>query len=258
MTPITLVDLDDTLFRSRRKIVGYNDSQLTLGARIIDPDATAAKHSYMDPIQKNMVDWLLQTTEVIPVTARGTESYARVQIPFTSYAIVANGAVILGPDGKPDAEWLERVTQDLLPLAGFFEELLESGKRRAAAAGVSIRCWLVKEEGVATYAVFKENEGNGARLADLVPTVMETGWVRHHNGNNLALIPPMISKRLATEFLLPRLRAVEPYRPILGYGDSISDVSYLSLCDWWGAPRVSQLTDLVASAVTQTKTPQFE
>jgi hydroxymethylpyrimidine pyrophosphatase-like HAD family hydrolase len=248
MKPITLVDLDDTLFRSRRKITGYDESQLTLGARVLDPDAPAGKHSYMNPVQKNMVDWLLQTSEVIPVTARGTESYANVQIPFNSYAIVANGAVILDPDGRPDTEWQEKVTQDLLPLAGYFEELLEGGKSRAAAAGVSIRCWLALEGGVATYVIFKENDGDGARLADIVPIVAEAGWVRHHNGNNLALIPPVISKGLATEFLLARLRADEPHRPVIGYGDSVSDFSYLRLCDWWGAPGVSQLTDLVANA----------
>ncbi len=252
MKPIALVDLDDTLFRSRRKITGYEEAQLTLGARVLDPDAPASKHSYMDPVQKNMVEWLLQTSEAIPVTARGTDSYANVQIRFTSYAIVANGAVILRPDGKPDAEWREKVTKELLPLADYFEKLLEDGRYLAEEAGVSIRCWPVMEEGVATYVVFKENDGDGARLADIVPIVERLGWVRHHNGNNLALIPPVISKRLATEFLLARLRKDELHRPVVGYGDSVSDFSYLSLCDWWGAPSVSQLTDLMVNATAST------
>lgn len=250
MHPITLVDLDDTLFRSKRKISGYADDQLTLGARVLDPTADASKHSYMTPVQKNMVDWLLGTSEVIPVTARGTESYRNVEIPFTSYAIVANGAVILDRNGRPDPEWRDKVQTDLVSFAGYFNELLEGAQQRANRLGVSIRCWCVMEEAVATYVVFKENDGDGTRLQDIVPIVEAQGWVRHHNGNNLALIPPVISKQLAVEFLLARLKADAPDRPVIGYGDSVSDFSYLKLCDWWGAPADSQLTDIVVAATT--------
>ncbi|MFW8642089.1 hypothetical protein ACOJBO_01685 [Rhizobium beringeri] len=132
MAPIFLVDLDDTLFRSRRKLPGFTDGQLTLGARVLDPDAPASKHSYMTPTQKALVDWLLRTTQVIPVTARGTDSYANVQIPFSSYAIVANGAVILDPDGKPDAEWRDMVEAQLLPFADYFSELLDAARAKSA------------------------------------------------------------------------------------------------------------------------------
>nr|WP_250808252.1 hypothetical protein [Neorhizobium tomejilense] len=249
MNPIFLVDLDDTLFRSRRKLAEFTDEQLTLGARVLDPTAPPTKHSYMTPTQKAMVDWLLDSAEVIPVTARGSESYANVQIPFKSYAILSNGAVILGPDGKPDAEWRDVVTEKLAPYAAHFDELLTAGRAKSEELGVSIRCWSVLEEGVATYVVFKENNGDGGRLQEIVPIVDQEGWVRHHNGNNLALIPPVISKRLATEFLLERLRRDAPNRPVFGLGDSTSDMSYMSVCDWWGAPRDSQLTDLVTAAL---------
>lgn len=251
MTPIFLVDLDDTLFRSRRKLTEYSDEQLTLGARVLDPEAPPSKHSYMTPTQKAMVDWLLASAEVIPVTARGTESYANVEIPFKGYAIVANGAVILGPNGQPDAEWRDIVNPQLVEHAEYFEELLAAGRAKSEELGVSIRCWAVPEGGVATYLVFKENGGEGERLQEIVPIVEKEGWVRHHNGNNLALIPPGISKRLATEFLLERLKRDDPHRPVFGLGDSNSDMSYMSLCDWWGAPRQSQISELVAKALLE-------
>lgn len=253
MDPIFLVDLDDTLFRTRRKHVDFTNEQLTLGARVLDPDASPDRHSYMDPTQKVMVDWLLRCAEVIPVTARGTESYAKVQIAFNSHAILSNGAVILDPDGKPDAEWRDIVTHRLSPYADHFEELLEAGRAKSTEMGVSIRSWAVIEDGLATYVVFKENGGEGTRLQEIVPVVEQEGWVRHHNGNNLALIPPVISKRLASEFLLARLRREAPHRPVFGLGDSTSDMSYMSICDWWGAPRVSQLADVVAKALVAVK-----
>ena len=247
MLPIALVDLDDTLFQTKRKVPHLSDDELVLASV-----ANNGSHSYMTKTQLAFAEWLVEACEAIPVTARSSEALSRVTIPFNSYAIVSNGAVILGPDGKPDKEWHEVIERQLRPLEGHFNSLLVEGMRNADDLGVSIRCWSVMEGDLATYVVFKENEGDGSRLQEIAPIVHESmGWVRHHNGNNLALIPPMISKRLATEFLIKRLRAEQPDRPVMGYGDSVSDFSYLSLCDWWGAPGKSQMTDLVASAISK-------
>lgn len=247
MQPIALVDLDDTLFQTKRKVPHLNEEDLVLASV-----ATNGSHSYMTKTQVAFADWLLASTEAIPVTARSSEALSRVALQFKSYAIVSNGAVILGPDGKPDAEWHDTISGLLKPLESHFNSLLAEGMRKADELGVSIRCWSVMEGDLATYVVFKENEGDGSRLQEIAPIIHESlGWVRHHNGNNLALIPPMISKRLATEFLIKRLRAEQPGRPVMGYGDSVSDFSYLSLCDWWGAPGKSQMTDLVATAMAK-------
>lgn len=244
MQPIALVDLDDTLFQTKRKVPHLSEDDLVLASV-----ANNGSHSYMTKTQVAFAQWLLESTLAIPVTARSSEALSRVTLPFNSYAIVSNGAVIIGPDGKPDAEWHDIVAAGLLPLDAYFGELLDAGNAKAEELGVSIRSWKVMEGDLATYVVFKENDGDGARLQEIAPIVDKEGWVRHHNGNNLALIPPVISKRLATEFLIKRLRAEHPDRPVVGYGDSVSDFSYLSLCDWWGAPGKSQMTDLVVSAI---------
>lgn len=243
MQPIALVDLDDTLFQTKRKVPHLTEDELVLASI-----ATNGSHSYMTKTQAAFAEWLLASTLAIPVTARSSEALSRVTLPFNSYAIVSNGAVIIDPDGKPDAEWHDIVSAGLLPLDTYFCELLAAGNATAEKLGVSIRSWIVMEGDLATYVVFKENDGDGSRLQEIAPIVEKEGWVRHHNGNNLALIPPVISKRLATEFLIKRLRAEHPDRPVMGYGDSVSDFSYLSLCDWWGAPGKSQMTDLVIRA----------
>ena len=246
MQPIALVDLDDTLFQTKRKVPHLTEDDLVLASV-----ASNGSHSYMTKTQVAFAEWLLAASEAIPVTARSSEALSRVTLQFKSYAIVSNGAVILGPDGKPDAEWHDIVAANLRPLENYFGDLLAAGTAKAAELGVSIRSWSVMEGDLATYVVFKENDGDGSRLQEIAPIVEKEGWVRHHNGNNLALIPPVISKRLATEFLIKRLRTEQPHRPVVGYGDSVSDFSYLSLCDWWGAPSKSQMTDLVVSAMAK-------
>lgn len=247
MQPISLVDLDDTLFQTKRKVPHLSEDELVLASV-----ATNGSHSYMTKTQEAFAKWLLETTQAIPVTARSSEALSRVTIKFDSYAIVSNGAVILDPDGKPDAEWEAIVSEQLRPLDEFFGKLLAGGNEAAEKLGVSIRSWRVMEGELAAYVVFKENDGDGSRLQEIAPIVHESlGWVRHHNGNNLALIPPVISKRLASEFLVKRLRETDPHRPVIGYGDSVSDFSYLSLCDWWGAPGKSQLSDLVVKGAAQ-------
>jgi hydroxymethylpyrimidine pyrophosphatase-like HAD family hydrolase len=244
--PIALVDLDDTLFQTKRKVPHLSDDELVLASV-----ATNGSHSYMTKRQEAFASWLLEATQAIPVTARSSEALSRVTIPFNSYAIVSNGAAILDPDGKIDAEWEAIVSEQLRPIDKYLDELMAAGNLAAEKLGVSIRSWKVMEGDLATYVVFKENEGHGSRLQKIAPIVEKEGWVRHHNGNNLALIPPVISKRLASEFLVKRLRLSEPHRPVIGYGDSVSDFSYLALCDWWGAPGTSQISDLVVKEATK-------
>lgn len=240
--PIVLVDLDDTLFQTEAKCPPGEAPYLTRTAK-----SSNGRHSFATRRQQGMIGWLLETTDVIPVTARGSTAYAAVEIPFAAGAVIANGAVILDADNRPDPVWREMVRPALAPYADPLAALLEEGSIDAERRGISVRAWIAEEDGMATYAVFKENEGDGSRLTELsfTPGLLD-GWVRHHNGNNCALIPPAISKRLAVRHLLDRAHAADPTRPVLGLGDSITDLSYLRLCDWWGMPGRSQLADACA------------
>ena len=81
---------------------------------------------------------------------------------------------------------------------------------------------------------------------DLLPTLLKsidqdllTGFYFHLNGNNLALIPEPVSKANAVEFLLNKLDLKA--RPVIGFGDSLSDMAFLSNCHWWGMPQKSQI-----------------
>ncbi|MGP9819496.1 hypothetical protein ACTZWW_05740 [Salinarimonas sp. NSM] len=245
--PIVFVDLDDTLFQTRPKCPpDAPEDTLTLAAR-----ATNGAHSMMTRRQKAFVDWLIGTGETIPVTARSREAYSRVAIPFASFAIVSNGAVILDAAGVPDPDWAAVMARDLGAHEEALAALLAHGRAAAETAGIDARSWIVTEETVSAYTVFKQNDGDGGRLPEIADALAAAfdlaGWTVHHNGNNLGLLPPALSKRRAVVHLLERLRAGEPDRPALGLGDSLTDLPFLAECDFWGVPARSQLARALGS-----------
>lgn len=236
--PLVLVDLDDTLFQTEAKCPPGLHGQLVLAA-----PARNGRHSHMTPVQDAFVAWLLASAEVVPVTARGTASYRAVAIPFAHAAIVANGAAVLHPGGEQDPAWQALMQAELAPFASRLDALVRDGQAAALRLGLSVRAWTEDEDGLKTFAVFKENgDTGGTGLVGLAGALAAPdGWVLHVNGNNLAYIPPPVSKRRAAAHVIARARAAEPHRPVLGLGDSVSDLAFLSLCDWWGAPRNSQI-----------------
>ena len=75
----------------------------------------------------------------------------------------------------------------------------------------------------------------------------EHAWQIHLNGNNLALLPPGLSKRAATAYLLERFREAGEVLAI-GVGDSASDLPFMRLCDVWVTPSDSQIDRLCGRA----------
>jgi hydroxymethylpyrimidine pyrophosphatase-like HAD family hydrolase len=235
--PLLLVDLDDTLFQTRRKCPEADPERL-----IVVATAVNGSHSLMTPRQKSMVEWMLAGADVIPVTARGSVAYRNVDIPFANGAILANGALILRPDGESDVVWAKQIHDQLVPMRSILQGVLDQARSAAAEIGLDVRSWLVEEGGLATYAVIKENHGDGLNLKNLPSRISGIeGWTVHHNGNNLGIVPPQFSKSKAVEYLIDKIRHETPDRPIIGIGDSVSDLGFMRLCDLWSTPTGSQI-----------------
>jgi len=240
-------DLDDTLFQTARKVRDADIAGTVQVARALN-----GQHGLMTRSQATLLDWIAPE-RAIPVTARGSEAFSRVGLRFGGQAIVANGAVILDGDGVADPEWQARVMAALAPHRAALDALPDRARGIAATIGAGIRTWLVEEPvcgGV--YAVVKVEPGTPeSALSQIAPLWRETvagPWRVHLNGNNLALIPPGISKAAATGFVLERLRRGGPVLTI-GIGDSSSDLEFMRLCDLWMTPTGSQLDRTVAGPV---------
>lgn len=241
--PRFLVDLDDTLFQTKRKM---NQELGQEPVRIGALDRSLKPRSFLNEKQDMLVSWMLQTTDLIPVTARGTEEMSRVQIPFTSWRIMTHGAVIQQPNGKPDSFWKDYILSELAPYRAHLLELQtvcnQVLKRRNVDGWVRINSEYGDQP---IYLVMKHNDSNLIReiydAADEVETLIDlTGYYVHRNANNIAWLPNCIQKGKAAQYLLSQLEEVEGVQPVMGLGDSLSDHSFLTLCDFWGMPRTSQ------------------
>lgn len=239
MTPLILSDLDDSLFQTRDKCPPSSASLKPM-SHLVD----GSPSGFATLMQQHFLNWL-SVGDVVPVTARGREVLARVAIGQAP-AIAANGGCILRADGTLDRDWHAHL-------------VAEAGK--AATVGdvyhaltdhlcpTRYRHWTVEENGLPLYVVIKSNDRDAAALALLETELAATrpaGWRCHRNGNNLAYLPPWLGKRHAVRYVIAEIRTITPDRPVIGIGDSLSDVGFMDLCDYAMAPTRSQLwTDVV-------------
>lgn len=239
--PLIFIDLDDTLFQTARKMPKQQDKQVAAF------DKEGQPNSFMNSVQQSLFSWLSSSADVIPVTARSIEAYSRVKLPFTHGAICSFGGSILLANGTLDNTWHHLMQQQLDALQAHLKQLSAVSLAVGRELGVSIRSWVVEEQGLGLYVVVKQGEGNDALLQQVLQAVTAQGLLvgmqAHTNSNNLAFLPNCLSKQNAVKEWLQRDQTLHGERPILGFGDSISDLGFLQQCHFWATPAQSQLAN---------------
>lgn len=238
---IALVDLDDTLFQTRRKCpADLTEADLT--AMAVDREGQPT--SFATPRQLAWIEWLRQGTLLVPVTGRSVDALGRVDLAF-DYAVAAHGGVVLRQGRAICPGWHARVIAGAEAARAGLEQLAARYSRAAAQQGEDVRVRILAEQGTPLYVVAKHRdpgrEDHLHALAQDVADAVPPGWTVHINGNNVAYLPPHLGKRQAVEPLLEELRALHPALPVIGLGDSVTDAPFLALCDFAMIPGSSQL-----------------
>ncbi len=241
--PLIFVDLDDTLFQTARKMP--QDSPRHTATL----DVSGQPNGFMNNVQKAFVDWLLLSADVVPVTARSTEVFKRVRLPFCHGAVCSHGGIILQPDGRQDPAWAEKMTAVLTSFQHRLHELVQAILLLGQDMGLSLRSWVVEEGGIGQYVVTKHNGSDDSVLTQVLSQAQTNRLLGnmhvHANGNNLAFLPMGLAKKYAVEEWLHRDRMLNGARPVLGLGDSVTDLGFMKMCDFWATPAKSQLAALV-------------
>jgi hydroxymethylpyrimidine pyrophosphatase-like HAD family hydrolase len=210
----------------------------------------------MTPQQQEVFALLSTTMTMIPVTARDFNAFRRVSIGITQYAIIDFGAVILDSGGHPDEAWLER-SRNLVgesrtwmaAVKGEIDDLIQS-------EGLKAICRMVEDFEIPFYLVAKYRDGDEFALQRIREKVVDRWILRHPglasvhvNGNNLAILPVGLDKRDAVIHIQERLRSDESKVTTWGMGDSLSDLGFMSCCDYSIIPGRTQLGRRLAQGI---------
>jgi hypothetical protein len=240
MRAITLVDLDDTLFQTLRKCPADvpHDRLTPLGFA-----ADGSPLSYATPRQMQFIQWLAETSHMVPVTARSLDALRRAYIPFKA-AVCAHGGVVLDANSEVDTIWAAIIAEKAARHATELAALSDAIAVEAQARSITIRARVLMEGDLPLYTLAKHADADHAALfavVDAAVPALPPGWTDHRNGNNVALMPPYLGKEHAVAHILPALRAQYPDAPVIGIGDSLTDAPFMGLCDYAMMPPRSQL-----------------
>jgi hydroxymethylpyrimidine pyrophosphatase-like HAD family hydrolase len=245
-SPVAFVDLDDTLFSTRRNQPLEQQDQLVAAAM----NAEGQDTSFMNPKQLAFWKWLQGVATVIPTTARTTDRFARVMLARHSYAICAAGSVVLKPNGQVDELWHELVCHRLNcgPRDSLERLLAETGKQYEHSFDP------MREHDQIVFYRLRSARRDQTQLVQMHETLqreLPDGWHAHVTNHDVSILRDGCQKRDAVIWLLENRLGGSPFT--IGIGDSIADVDFLGECDFAMGPSACQWLEYLAAAVPQHK-----
>jgi hypothetical protein len=243
-------DLDDTLFQTLEKCA-VRDA--------LEPAAYYSDGSicsFTTPAQRAFFAFASEGMTVIPTTARSLDAFGRVNLGFTSYAVLNFGGIILQPDGSIERDWQSRMHGLMTAALPGLQTLAARIDAWAEATGYAGRTRLVEDAGTPFFIVVKDPHKIAANLATIerevvLPWIGEgnRGYCVHRNGNNLAVLPTSLDKAEAVAYVTERLRREHGEIVTFGMGDSRSDARFMAGCDYAIIPRRTQLSALTVETL---------
>ena len=100
------------------------------------------------------------------------------------------------------------------------------------------------------YLVTKQQDPQSKELEilyrELAPHFPHPDFYLHFNDNNLAIVPRCLEKKRAVKYMIDYLRQRWGEEILtIGFGDSRSDLGFMSCCDYALSPNNGQLMTLI-------------
>jgi len=241
--PLVLTDLDDTLFMNSMKVPEGARQSCTEVVR-----DTGYRLSVMTPRQVNFFNWLSATCDIVPVTARSLTAFRKIDLSLgDGWKIAGNGAVVIDPSGEVNEEWAAIMCGELISYATLLQEMHDAAAWRIRDFGLEVTVKRYAEYGHEHCVLFSYDgdELHHDRLASVAARLrfgLTDNIHIHHNAGTLALTAGPVSKKRAVEYVLTKMGDISD-RPILAFGDSLSDLPFMSLGDFICAPNGSQVAN---------------
>jgi hydroxymethylpyrimidine pyrophosphatase-like HAD family hydrolase len=234
------VDLDDTLFQTRRK------NSLAMIPATESPNPLTV--SYMSEEQKALLDMLkaCDTCSIIPVTARDHEQYYRTYISRDSrvkYASVYFGADILY-NNESDPVWKDHVLSSIRSSSTPIAELQAIAEQKLNTSTFLIHN--VDDY----YLVIKNRSKVDYEKSNIECFMMLTEWLPddfhlYQNDNNISIVPRCIDKKNAVQYLIDKGKPTMT----IGIGDSLSDWNFMDICHFKIIPQKSQINQAIKQSI---------
>lgn len=246
--PYALMDLDDTLFQTKRKLTADNQALICTSV-----NKQGEPLSFFTPKQATFFHWLSVHTTLIPVTARDTSEIQRVKLPFGDAKVLTHGAVILDKCNQPNNTWQKHIKQHLELQQSSLQNAtwllddinkLESKLLGKTALHITPHMDKFDDKKLVIYLAVKHTQKKHSVLETLATRLsyeLPESFYVHYNANNLAILPKSIHKQHAVEFLMGNHFIKDV--PTFGFGDSLADLPFLRRLDWYGTPNKGQLHD---------------
>jgi hydroxymethylpyrimidine pyrophosphatase-like HAD family hydrolase len=242
---ILFADLDDTLFQSLEKC--RTSDGLEPAAFLKD----GLPISYTTALQRAFFSFAQDGMTVIPTTARNRDAFSRVALPFSSYAVLNYGGMVLTPDGAVDTAWQAHMQDAMHAALPGMQELARLLDAYAVQTGFGGRARLIEDSGTPFYLVLKDPQKGADTLApfelDVARAWLADGdkpYYLHRNGNNFAVLPNALNKGHAVRYVTEQLRKEHGDIMTFGMGDSRADAHFMSACDYAIVPSHTQLAGL--------------
>lgn len=254
--PIVLADLDDTLFQTERKVPsGVSVEQCMVGS----VDAQGEASGLLTPQQQQFYHWLNSTTELIPVTARSAEQLNRVRLPFSSWKIMTQGAVILDANDEPHLPWKEKIIDAVRPWQEKLAKLRDEIGFRSKEVNLDLLCRVInayETHGIYVNVKSRDKSAEGLQAMSNLCAQYKDSWLTqggwfHENGNNISFFVPAVKKEAAVQYLLTHLIPDASSRVVMGMGDSLTDAAFMELAHWRAFPAKTQLDKKFQSIIHQ-------